>query len=167
MITAGTVSTVPMPRTQVYFLPSVRSTRLTVLWKKFAFGTSKKLTEHEVAVRLRFYMKALSQEQPLILLFHNAEAEKTYFEQMNIEVKDFVERVPMTVLNDIRNGRARRGEARSHIIILDTQRLYKSFTYETPDAYEQPQIALGKLAKKLGITPKYLHNAGEPSVENE
>jgi hypothetical protein len=106
-------------------------------------------------------MRLLSRDQPLILLFHNAAAEISYFEQMNISLSDHPERVPRAILEDFRDGKAQRGDLRSSTLILDTQRLYKSFTYGTEEAYKDPHIALGKMAKRLGIEPKFLHNAGE------
>lgn len=132
-----------------------------VFLQKFAFGKSKKLNEHQVSVRLRFLMKILSREQPLVLLFHNAAAEKEYFKQMDIDIDDLPERVSRALLEDFRDGKAQRGEKRAETLILDTQRLYKSFTHCTPDAYNDQQISLGKMAKRLGIVPKYLHNAGQ------
>lgn len=109
-------------------------------------------------------MKSLARDQPLVLLFHNAAAEISYFSQMTIELSDYPERVPRAILENFAAGTATRGEERGKILILDTQRLYKSFTNGTPDAYKDPQIALGKMAKRLGISPKYLHNAGAQQV---
>lgn len=97
----------------------------------------------------------------MILLFHNAAAEKKFFEQMNVKLDYSENRATWALLNKFKDGTAKRGPERSEVLILDTQRLYKSFTMGTPDAYDRDEIKLGSLAKALGIRPKFLHNAGE------
>lgn len=97
--------------------------------------------------------------QPLVFLFHNAAAEKNYFQLMNIDILDNApERVPMSLLrptpSDFRNNKW------SGNVVLDTQRLWKSFLIGKEGEKDAP-MALGKICKSLGVTTKYLHNAGE------
>lgn len=132
--------------------------------QRFAFGKSKTLTEFESQVYLRMLIKKLSEglngsKQPLIFLFHNAAAEKNYFQLMNLDVLDNApERIPAALLRptpaDFRN------EKWSGNVILDTQRLWKAFLIGDPKEKEAP-LALGKICRELGVATKYLHNAGE------
>lgn len=97
-------------------------------------------------------------KQPLVFLFHNAAAEKNYFQLMNIEdLDDAPERIPNALLrptpSDFRNGKW------SGNIVLDTQRLWKAFLVGSGQEKDAP-LALGKICKSVGVTIKYLHNAG-------
>lgn len=131
--------------------------------QRFAFGKSRTLTEFQSQVYLRILIKKLSQglndaSQPLIFLFHNAASERNYFQLMNIDVLDNVpERIPLNLLrptpSDFRNNKW------SGYVVLDTQRLWKSFLIGKEGEKDAP-MALGPICKSLGITTKYLHNAG-------
>ncbi|KAK9899812.1 hypothetical protein P389DRAFT_4266 [Cystobasidium minutum MCA 4210] len=134
---------------------------------RFAFGKSRTLTEFQSQVYLRILIKKLSQglndaSQPLIFLFHNAASERNYFQLMNIDVLDNVpERIPLNLLrptpSDFRNNKW------SGYVVLDTQRLWKSFLIGKEGEKDAP-MALGPICKSLGITTKYLHNAGNDAL---
>ena len=109
------------------------------------------------------------QSQPLVFLFHNAAAEKNYFQLMNIDVLEKIEnggagaRIPMNLLQptpaQLRSG------AWAGNIVLDTQRLWKAFLVGTGEEKDAP-LALGKICKAIGVTTKYLHNAGKLSLSS-
>lgn len=134
---------------------------------RFAFGKSRTLTEFESQVHLRMVIQKLGQglngqKQPVVFLFHNAAAEKIYFQLMNIDVLDNApERIPASLLkpslSSFKNGQW------SGNIVLDTQRLWKAFLVGTDQEKDAP-LALGKICKALGITTKYLHNAGNDAL---
>lgn len=99
------------------------------------------------------------QKQPVVFLFHNATAEKNYFQLMNIDVLD---NAPERIPNSLRQPTAasfKKGDW-SGYVILDTQRLWKAFLIGTGQEKDAP-LALGKICKSLGVTTKYLHNAGK------
>ena len=99
-------------------------------------------------------MKTYSKTTPLILLFHNASAERQYFELMNINLEEYRDFVPARLLQ------MNPGTNRADKIILDTQRLYKAYLL-LEDETGQPKLGLENICKKLGIPTKHLHNAGK------
>jgi len=136
----------------------------------YAFGTSKHKSEFDTSVYLRFLMQKYSADQPLVLLFHNAAAEKGYFELLDIPLsKDCVEAIPRKLLSaGVHIARhddgatTPRGPERSSKIILDTQRLYKAFVLDENE--RNPKLGLANICKKLGIHTKHLHNAGNDAL---
>jgi hypothetical protein len=130
--------------------------------QRFAFGKSKTMTEFDTSVRLRLLMKTLGQDQPLILLFHNAKSEKNYFQLMNIDdLENAPERIPNVLLRPTTSTFKNKEWKGS--IVLDTQRLWKSYLIGKEGEKDAP-LALGKICKNIGVTTKYLHNAGERSI---
>lgn len=109
----------------------------------------------------RLSKSSTGQPLPLVFLFHNAAAEKNYFQLMNIDVLDNVEagaRIPLNLLQPTPAQFRTGGWAGN--IILDTQRLWKAFLVGTGEEKDAP-LALGKICKAIGVTTKYLHNAGK------
>lgn len=99
------------------------------------------------------------QKQPIVFLFHNATAEKNYFQLMNIDVLDNApERIPARLLQPTA-AHFKNGDWSGNIV-LDTQRLWKAFLIGTGQEKDAP-LALGKICKAVGVTTKYLHNAGK------
>lgn len=136
------------------------------------------MSDFDTGVYLRFLMNKYSEDQPLILLFHNAAAEKGYFELLDIPLSSLcVEAIPHKLLSanvytnnsdGTRDGAppmpahlaipTPRGPERSAKIILDTQRLYKAFVLDEND--KNTKLGLANICRKLGIHTKHLHNAG-------
>lgn len=113
------------------------------------------MSESDIPVKLLFLINKYSRNQPLVLLFHSASAEISYFEVMDIDLHDYPTRIPQRLLDMGSTGQ------RKEVIILDTQRLWKSYIKGTDQDVKDPVTALNKVCRKLGLPTKHLHNAGE------
>ena len=113
------------------------------------------MSESDICIKLQFFITKYSQNQPLILLFHSASAEISYFEIMGIDLHGYPTRIPQRLLDGCSASN------RKESIVLDTQRLWKSFIKGTDEDVKDPVTALNKVCRKLRLPTKHLHNAGK------
>lgn len=116
------------------------------------------MSESDICIKLQFLITKYSRNQPLILLFHSASAEISYFEIMGIDLHGYPTRIPQRLLDGCSASN------RKESIILDTQRLWKSFIKGTDEDVKDPVTALNKVCRKLGLPTKHLHNAGNDAL---
>lgn len=132
------------------------------------------MKEFDCNTYLEFLITKYSKKGPLVLLFHNANAEKQYFELMGIDVYDCPGRLTPNLKDHIDRhiGNPDYWDPekkcckcdRSVKLVLDTQRLYRSYLLNHATSAEErrnPKVGLENVCKYLGIKTKLLHNAGQ------